>query len=488
MRLLFYHLRKKGLPTPPWNPVLGNLPVMAELQKKGPSDTRQAESFALLSTETPGLEAGFYIDVWPFSCPMLVVTSPTMAIEACQTYDLPKPDVLQQYINPMAGGSDNLFVSNGAHWKKARELFNHGFSMTDSLSHVSGILEEAEVFVKMLNIHAQTGDIFSLDQLTCRYVMDIIGNVALNTRFNHLEQHNPIAAAMRDTIELECGIEAGNFLERWSPRRLYRQWQNGRTMNHLIGVELEKRFQEWKQNEAKSLTFCSKSIMDIVISEYMKSRPREQQHLDPKFKSWATIQMRLFLVFGAGASSACQVLRERPQTINQLPYTHAIVKETLRLFPPANGLRGGLPHVSLRDEHGRSFPTEGCAIWIVHTAVHRNPAFWPEPHSFIPERWLVEQGHPLYPPAGGWRPFEHGPRNCIGQNLSLLGIITTLAMVVRQFDFHDAYAEYDGLNPSDGIKTMFGERAYMIQKGSGHPAQGFPCKVTVVPQTGQKEA
>lgn len=52
-------------------------------------------------------------------------------------------------------------------------------------------------------------------------------------------------------------------------------------------------------------------------------------------------------------------------------------------------------------------------------------------------------------------------------------------MVLRQFNFHDAYAEYDSLNPSDGIKTMFGERAYMIQKGSGHPAQGFPCKVTV---------
>jgi len=338
-----------------------------------------------------------------------------------------------------------------------------------------------------------------------------------NTRFNYQQQHSPIAAAMRDTIELECGIEAGNFLERWSPRRLYRQWRNGRTMNHFIGIELDKCYQVWKQNESKSAKSSPKSIMDIVISEHMKTRPWEHQHLDPEFKSWATIQMRLFLfvghdseaatiiyslyplskhpdilakvraehdsVFGTGASSACDVLKERPSMINLLPYTHAVIKETLRLFPPANGLRGGLPHVSLRDENGRCFPTEGCAIWIVHSAVHRNPSSWPQPHSFIPDRWLVEQGHPLYPPAGGWRPFEHGPRNCIGQNLSLLGIKATLAMVVRQFDFHDAYAEYDFLNPSAGIKTMFGERAYMIQKGSGHPAQGFPCKVTVCDST-----
>ncbi|GMF78603.1 unnamed protein product [Aspergillus oryzae] len=166
-------------PTPPWNPILGNLAVMAQLQKKWPSDSREAESFALLSTEAPGCEAGFYVDVWPFSIPMLVVTSPALAVQACQTYDLPKPDVLQPFINPMAGGSDNLFVSNGAHWKQARELFNHGFSMAAAMSHMTYILEEAQVFVQMLKDHARKGDTFSLDALTCRYVMDIIGNVAL---------------------------------------------------------------------------------------------------------------------------------------------------------------------------------------------------------------------------------------------------------------------------------------------------------------------
>ncbi|KAF7618979.1 cytochrome P450 monooxygenase [Aspergillus flavus] len=515
MRLMFYRLRKKGLPTPPWNPILGNLAVMAQLQKKGPSDSREAESFALLSTEAPGCEAGFYVDVWPFSIPMLVVTSPALAVQACQTYDLPKPDVLQPFINPMAGGSDNLFVSNGAHWKQARELFNHGFSMAAAMSHMTYILEEAQVFVQMLKDHARKGDTFSLDALTCRYVMDIIGNVALNTRFRFQEQHNPIAAAMRDTIELECGIETSNFLSRWNPRRLYRQWQNGRTMDYLIGVELDKRYKEWRETAKSSSHPRTQSIMDMVIAEYMKTRPQaqQQQELDPEFKRWATIQIRLFLfvghdseattiiyslyllsknpevlikvraehdrVFGAGVSSAYDVLTDHPEKINQLSYTHAVIKETLRLFPPANGLRGGLPGVSLRDEQGRIFPTEGCAIWIVHTAVHRNPSSWPQPHAFIPDRWLVEPGHPLYPPAGGWRPFEQGPRNCIGQNISLLGIKASLAMLVRQFDFHDAYAEYDRLHPSTGLKTMFGERAYMIQKGAGHPAQGFPCKVTL---------
>jgi cytochrome P450 len=317
---------------------------------------------------------------------------------------------------------------------------------------------------------------------------------------------------MRDTIELECGIEAGGILVRWNPRRLYRQWKNGRTLNHLIGCELDKRYQEWQQTAAKSPSDSrSQSIMDLVIAEYMKTRP-PQQALDLEFKRWATIQIRLFLFVGHdseattiiyalyllskhpealaqlraehdrvfGPCSVKDVLQTQPETINQLSYTHAVIKETLRLFPPANGLRGGRPGVSLHDEQGQSFPTEGCAIWIVHPAVHRNSSSWPQPHAFVPDRWLVAPDHPLYPPAGGWRPFEHGARNCIGQNISLLGVKATLAMVVRQFDFHDAYAEYDRLHPSDGsIRTVFGERAYMIQKGAGHPAQGFPCKVTL---------
>ncbi|KAJ5715562.1 uncharacterized protein N7483_012743 [Penicillium malachiteum] len=92
---------------------------------------------------------------------------------------------------------------------------------------------------------------------------------------------------------------------------------------------------------------------------------------------------------------------------------------------------------------------------------------------------LLKRIIPCTPPAGGWRPFEHGARQCICQNISLMGVKASLAMVLRELDFHDAYAEYDSLNSSSGLKTMFDDRVYMIQKGSGHPAQGFPYKVTL---------
>ena len=187
---------------------------------------------------------------------------------------------------------------------------------------------------------------------------------------------------------MECGHETNGLLGRWSLFKIYRQLQNGRVMDHLDGIELDKRYEAWQQSATKhSSNPRSRSIMNLVIAEYMKTRPQEGQYLDPEFRKWATIQIRLFLfvrhdseattiiyslyllskhpailpkvraehgeVFGIGVSSAIEKLSEYPEMINQLLYTLAVIKETLRLFPATNGLRGGLPGISLRAEDGK---------------------------------------------------------------------------------------------------------------------------------------
>lgn len=164
---------------PAWNPLLGNLAVMANIPKLGPSDSRQSDTVAYYASSTKGMEGGFYIDVWPFGPRVLVVTSPAMAIQTCQTFDLPKPKILHPFINPMAGSSDNLFVTNGARWKSARDLFNHGFSMAASFSHMKSVVEEAQAYARVLKGLAKKGDTFLLDPLTCAYAMDIVGHITL---------------------------------------------------------------------------------------------------------------------------------------------------------------------------------------------------------------------------------------------------------------------------------------------------------------------
>lgn len=60
-------------------------------------------------SETDGL---FYLDLWPFSVPMIIITSPDLAIQACQQHDLIKPAALKPFFMPFSGG-DDLFTVNG---------------------------------------------------------------------------------------------------------------------------------------------------------------------------------------------------------------------------------------------------------------------------------------------------------------------------------------------------------------------------------------
>ena len=289
--------------------------------------------------------------------------------------------------------------------------------------------------------------------------------------------------------------------------RFFMQWWNGRQMNEFIGKELDRRYEELMND---SYDKKSKAVIDLVLQAYLENAEPRSNRLDPDFRRFAIIQIRLFVfaghdstssticyclyllsknqkalsricsehdaVYGKDRSSISSRLTQEPQLANDLPYTTAVIKETLRLFPPASASRQGSPGVDVVDDIGRICPTNGAVVWISHAMMHRAPKYWINPDDFLPERWLVEPGHELYPTKGAWRPFENGPRNCIAQGLVMTELRVILSLIVREFDVQDSYSEIDG-NSTVGIKTYKGERAFQIDSGAAHPADFFPCKV-----------
>lgn len=125
-------------------------------------------------------------------------------------------------------------------------------------------------------------------------------------------------------------------------------------------------------------------------------------------------------IFTTDIAAAPSLISHDPHLVNKLPFTLAVIKETLRLFPAASTTRDGETGYYVVSEDGKSYPTDGCLVWSSHETIQRDPTYWPSPDSFIPDRWLAQPGDPLYPMKGAWRPFEFGPRNCIGQELVML--------------------------------------------------------------------
>jgi cytochrome P450 len=162
---------------PAWNPILGHLTILPSLLSQLPKGAQQSYSFGILGHDFK--ESGlFYIDLWPFSFPLMVVNTPELAEQICHEFDLDKPDTLLQFFWPITGGL-SLFVMNGDQHKSSRALFTPGFSSNMIMKHTAHVVDEAEIYANILRDHARRNDIFSLDDVTCRYLMDVIGTVTL---------------------------------------------------------------------------------------------------------------------------------------------------------------------------------------------------------------------------------------------------------------------------------------------------------------------
>ena len=281
-------------------------------------------------------------------------------------------------------------------------------------------------------------------------------------------------------------------------------------MDLYIGKEIDKRFAELVIDDKGA-----KAVIDLVLQAYaFQSRKEKPKKLDPEFRAFAIRQVRLFLFTGHDATSsticyafhllsqhpnalaklrkehdrvlstdvsaASSLLNSKPTLLNELIYTTAVIKETLRLFPPAASSRQGKPNVTIIDDLGTPCPTDDVImLWTLHVELHRHPKYWPHANSFLPERWLVDPGHELYPVQGAWRAFEHGPRNCIAQGIVMMELRVVLALCVREFELRDAYAEWDRQNGVKGRREYRGERAYQMEEAAAHPVEHYPCRVEV---------
>ena len=190
------------------------------------------------------------------------------------------------------------------------------------------------------------------------------------------------------------------------------QWYNGWVMNKFIEKELDNRFAERQREKASSddadMPPRSKSMVSLALDSYMAKQVdgRPTKEMDKTFKAYATAQVRLFLFadHDTTSSTLCycfhllsshpevkaklrtehdsilstdlgevpSLLIKNPNLLNQLPYTLAVIKETMRLFPAASSMREGSAGVSIVDEAGNSYPTEGVYVWVLHLAIQRN--------------------------------------------------------------------------------------------------------------------
>lgn len=121
--------------------------------------------------------------------------------------------------------------------------------------------------------------------------------------------------------------------------------------------------------------------------------------------------------------------------LQRMTYTAAVIKETLRLWPPAATARTTKSGAGLRVvTPAGAYPLDGVEVYNCTILIQRDPKVYGDTaNDFVPERWLPGEAARI--PVSAWRPFERGPRNCIGQELANLEARVVVALVARRYAF-----------------------------------------------------
>lgn len=140
------------------------------------------------------------------------------------------------------------------------------------------------------------------------------------------------------------------------------------------------------------------------------------------------------------------------EDLKQLPYTLAVFKEAMRLYPPAYLLgRRAIQDVAIGDH----LIKKNSVVFINVIGLHHRPDYWPDPERFDPGRFVREDDKRLHRLA--YMPFGAGPRVCIGNHFALVEGQLLLATVARRARFEltsDRAAELEPLvtlRPKGGV-------------------------------------
>ncbi|PQE17232.1 afln vera monooxygenase protein [Rutstroemia sp. NJR-2017a BVV2] len=501
-------------PMPEFHPVFGHFIALRECMKVLPRNVTMHVMVRQIAKRFPN--GIFYLNLWPFNKTLMIVANPVAAAQV-ETAFLDKPSAMTDTMEIINGGP-SLMTMHGDVWKKWRGLFNPGFASGYMTGLAPAIADEVAVLCHMLHEQAKKDEIFQLEEYTLRLTFDVISRVTFGARLHYQTQGSVLADSLRRQVYWTPYATTFNPFRRWlSPRPLVQKY-NSYCIDRYLDNEIDNRFEEIALSRRNLTTKSqSRSIISLVMDQYLKDLGDTGELSKKAFKKLVIPQLRMFLYAGHDTTSSTllycyhllskypdilakvrdehdkvfgpdfsidhchQVITKDPTLLNQIPFTLAVIKEVLRLYPPAASLREGRPGLFLSDEEGEQYPTEDCYIWTLNLVMHHSPNVFVNAQEFIPDRWLVEPQDPLHPIKGSWRAFEWGPRACIGQTLALLELKVGLVMTVRMFDIVPAYDEWNKLYPKKGITTVEGDYMYQAEMGGGgaHPVDGFPVRVAL---------
>ncbi|KAH8304376.1 hypothetical protein KR059_007588 [Drosophila kikkawai] len=375
-----------------------------------------------------------------------------------------KGDLRRDFFGDVAG----LIGVHGPKWEAFRQEVQHILLQPQTAKkYIPPLNDIASEFMGRIEAMRDEKDELPANFLheLYKWALESVGRVSLDTRLGCLSpegsaEAQQIIEAINTFFWAVPELELRMPLWRLYPTKAYRSFV--KALDQFTAICMKNIGKTMDKADADEAQGLPKSEADISIVERIVRKTGNR-------KLAAILALDLFLVgvdtTSVAASSTIYQLAKNPDkqqrlfeelqrvfprreaeinqnVLEQMPYLRACVKETLRMRPVviANGR-------SLQSDaviNGYHVP-KGTHVIFPHLVVSNDPAYFPEPKRFLPERWLKQSTTAAMADAGGCPhasqkihpfvslPFGFGRRMCVGRRFAEIELHTLLAKIFRKY-------------------------------------------------------
>lgn len=351
--------------------------------------------------------------------------------------------------------STNLFALPGKKWRNLRNKLTPTFTSGKLRNMLPTILDEGRKFQGYLTeAVGDKGATIEMRDVASRYVVDIIASVFFGFEANSMsDPDNPFRAIGREAVSDSFTNNIRSAAVFVCPG-LLKLIQIPSTPPKISGFMIDLVKQQMDYREKNNVT--RKDFFQLLVDLRKEDLQKGESVLSIEE---CAAQVFLFYIAGSETTSitittTLHELSHSPKVMEQLVaeidetltksngeinydivkgmrYLDACVKETLRKYP-------GLPILNrectqdFQVPQSKTIIRKGTQVIIPILAYGMDERYFPEPDSYIPERFFEESKN--YD-DNAYLPFGEGPRNCIGIRMGVFVAKAALIMLLSRFTF-----------------------------------------------------